>query len=282
MLIVINVTMYVLNLLINQIFIMSKKIYVLILLVVLTSVVLTSTNVLSDQNGRTGRTRKTSTSGCSCHSSSSSISGVITTGGHDTVVAGQTYTFTLTITMPSGSGGYGTDIAAKTGTLAIISGQGLKLSGTELTHSSAISYSNPKSITFKYTAPATPGTDTIYANVDRGYSGAWAFVPNKGVKVVSATGLINNEIPVKYYLSQNFPNPFNPVTRINYGVMKSSNVKISVYDMLGKEVAVLVNGTQTAGNYYAIFEASKYSSGIYYYKIQTGDFTEVKKMSLIK
>jgi TRAP-type uncharacterized transport system substrate-binding protein len=64
--------------------------------------------------------------------------------------------------------------------------------------------------------------------------------------------------------------------------MKSSNVKISVYDMLGKEVAVLVNGTQTAGNYYAIFEASKYSSGIYYYKIQTGDFTEVKKMSLIK
>jgi hypothetical protein len=261
---------------------MSKKIYVLILLVVLTSVVLTSTNVLSDQNGRTGRTRKTSTSGCSCHSSSSSISGVITTGGHDTVVAGQTYTFTLTITMPSGSGGYGTDIAAKTGTLAIISGQGLKLSGTELTHSSAISYSNPKSITFKYTAPATPGTDTIYANVDRGYSGAWAFVPNKGVKVVSATGLINNEIPVKYYLSQNFPNPFNPVTRINYGVMKSSNVKISVYDMLGKEVAVLVNGTQTAGNYYAIFEASKYSSGIYYYKIQTGDFTEVKKMSLIK
>jgi len=261
---------------------MGKKIYLLVLFVVFASFVLTNSNVFSDAGGRTGRTRKTSSTGCSCHSLSSAISGAITTGGNDTVTAGQTYTFTLTITMPSGSGGYGVNIAAKTGILAIISGQGLKLSGTELTHSSAITYSNPKVITFKYTAPAVAGTDTIYANVDRGYSGAWSFVPNKGVKVKLATGLINNETPVKYYLSQNFPNPFNPVTKVNYGVLKASNVKITVFDLLGKNVATLVNGYQAAGNYYTMFDASKYSSGIYYYKIEAGDFVEVKKMSLIK
>jgi hypothetical protein len=64
--------------------------------------------------------------------------------------------------------------------------------------------------------------------------------------------------------------------------MKASNVKITVFDLLGKNIATLVNGYQAAGNYYATFDASKYSSGIYYYKIEAGDFVEVKKMNLIK
>jgi len=262
---------------------MKKKIYALGVIVILTSLII-STTVYSTGSGRTGRTKKNSTSGCSCHTSNSAITGVITTGSaSDTVIAGQSYTFTLTISMASGSGYYGVDIAAKTGTLAPISGQGLQLVSGELTHSSnSLVYSNPKAITFTYTAPAVAGTDTVYANVVRGYSGAWNYVPNKGIKVKLATGLINNETPVKYYLSQNYPNPFNPVTKISYGLMKSSNVKITVYDLLGKEVSVLVNGYQASGNYYATFEASKYSSGIYYYKIEAGDFVEVKKMSLVK
>ena len=260
---------------------MGKKIYLLVLFVVFASFVLTTSNVFSDANGRTGRTRKTSTSGCgSCHTQGTTITGLIT--GPDSVVAGQTYTFTLTLTTTGGSGKYGVDIAAKTGTLAVIAGQGLKLSGSELTHSAGITWVSPLNITFSYTAPAAAGTDTLYATVDRGKNGAYNWAPNKGIRVRVATGISNNETPVKYYLSQNFPNPFNPVTKVNYGVLKASNVKITVFDMLGREVASLVNEYQNAGNYFATFDATKYSSGIYYYKIEAGDFVEVKKMSLIK
>jgi hypothetical protein len=232
---------------------MKRKLYLLGVIIVLATLVITTSDY-STGSGRTKRTRKTSTSGCSCYTSNSAITGVITTGAaNDTVVAGQPYTFTLTITMASGSGNYGVDIAAKTGTLAAISGQGLQLvtlaKGNELTHSTgSLPYSSPKSITFTYTAPAVAGTDTVYANVVKGYSGAWNWVPNKGIKVKLATGVVNNTTPVSYYLAQNFPNPFNPVTKITYGIMKASNVKITVFDLLGREVTALVNEYQTAGN----------------------------------
>jgi hypothetical protein len=261
---------------------MSKKIYILGLMVVLASFVFTTLNVYSSPGGRTGATRKSGTSGCSCHSSSTAITGAITTGGHDTVIVNQSYTFTLTITNTGGSGGLGCDIAVNRGTLAVISGQGLRLSSGELTHSSAISYSTPKTITFTYTAPSTAGTDIVYSTVDRGYSGRWAFSPDKSLVVRLATEVINNQVPVSYYVNQNFPNPFNPITKINYGVMKASNVKITVFDMLGREVHTIVNEYQAAGNYSALFDGSQYTSGVYFYKIEAGDFVAVKKMSLIK
>ena len=231
--------------------------------------------------GIAGRTKKTSTAGCgSCHAQGSTITGVIT--GPDTVTAGQTYTFTLTLTTTGGSGKYGVDIAAKTGTLTAISGQGLTLMSNELVQSAGITWVSPKAITFSYTAPASAGTDTLYATVDRGHSGAYNWAPNKGVIVKLATGIVNNEIPVKFYLSQNFPNPFNPVTKINYGLAKGTNVSIKVFDLLGKEVATLVNEYQASGNYFTTFDATLYPTGIYYYRIKTSDFSEVRKMSLIK
>lgn len=231
--------------------------------------------------GISGRTKKTSTAGCGgCHAQGSTITGLIT--GPDTVTAGQTYTYTLTLTTTGGSGKYGVDIAAKTGTLTAISGQGLVLMNNELVQSSGITWVSPKVITFSYTAPASAGTDTLYATVDRGHSGAYNWAPNKGVIVKLATGIANNEIPVKYYLSQNFPNPFNPVTKINYGIKKGTNVSIKVFDLLGKEVATLVNEYQESGNYFTTFDATLYPTGIYFYRIQTNDFTEVRKMSLIR
>jgi hypothetical protein len=93
---------------------------------------------------------------------------------------------------------------------------------------------------------------------------------------------IGNEIPEKYDLYQNFPNPFNPNTTIKYDIIKKGIVRIMIYDILGKEVEVLVNELHDAGRYQVYFNASKYSSGIYYYKIQADDFTSVKKMILIK
>ncbi|HCN37879.1 MAG TPA: hypothetical protein DIS94_09225 [Bacteroidetes bacterium] len=90
---------------------------------------------------------------------------------------------------------------------------------------------------------------------------------------------------ISYALEQNFPNPFNPETVITYSIAKDGLVKIKVYDMIGKEVATLVNNFRSAGTYRVEFNSKRYSnlsSGIYYYKIESGDFSDVKKMILLK
>jgi subtilisin-like proprotein convertase family protein len=93
---------------------------------------------------------------------------------------------------------------------------------------------------------------------------------------------IGSEIPERYNLKQNYPNPFNPVTNIKFSIPKSGNVSLKVYDILGREVAELVNEFKTQGNYLVDFNASFLASGIYFYKLETMDFTEVKKMVLVK
>ena len=89
-------------------------------------------------------------------------------------------------------------------------------------------------------------------------------------------------LPDKYSLSQNYPNPFNPTTKIKYDLPKSGHVILKVYDILGRELTTLVNEEKPAGSYEVRFNGSNLSSGIYFYKIQAGDYTSVKKMVLIK
>jgi hypothetical protein len=88
--------------------------------------------------------------------------------------------------------------------------------------------------------------------------------------------------PMKYGLAQNFPNPFNSSTRINYSIPKNSNVELKIYDMLGREIRTLVSEHQTAGNYVVMFNAGELASGMYFYKLAAGDFTSIKKMVLVK
>ncbi len=89
-------------------------------------------------------------------------------------------------------------------------------------------------------------------------------------------------IPTEYSLCQNFPNPFNPSTTINYEIPNSNFVSLKIYDMMGREVAILISQFQEPGFYNVNFDASKLSSGIYFYKIQAGDFSAVKKLLLLK
>jgi hypothetical protein len=105
-------------------------------------------------------------------------------------------------------------------------------------------------------------------------------LPGCGVIVGSNTG--SNSTPVEYSLSQNYPNPFNPSTKISFVLPKADKVKIVVFDLLGKEIAVLVNESRTAGTHSIDFNASSLASGVYFYKIEAGDFTATKKMLLIK
>ena len=97
-------------------------------------------------------------------------------------------------------------------------------------------------------------------------------------------GIINkqNQKPESFSLSQNYPNPFNPTTNVKYQIAKSGNVKIIVYDFLGKEVTVLVNEYKPAGYYEVEFNASNLASGLYFYELKSGTFSETRKMILMK
>ncbi len=88
--------------------------------------------------------------------------------------------------------------------------------------------------------------------------------------------------PINFSLEQNYPNPFNPSTTITYQLPVNSQVVLKIYDMLGKEVATLVNGNQQAGSYHVQFDGSKFSSGVYFYRIEAGNFVETKKLILLK
>ena len=83
-------------------------------------------------------------------------------------------------------------------------------------------------------------------------------------------------------MQQNYPNPFNPVTNINFSVPKPGLVKLTVYDVSGREAAVLFNGELSAGTYNYDFDASQLASGIYFYKLEADEFAQTKKMVLVK
>jgi hypothetical protein len=93
---------------------------------------------------------------------------------------------------------------------------------------------------------------------------------------------LGTEIPKEYKLYQNFPNPFNPTTNINFDIIKEGDVKIIIYDLLGREVETLVNMNMQAGRYRVDFTSTSYASGLYFYKITAGDFVDIKKMLIVK
>ena len=113
---------------------------------------------------------------------------------------------------------------------------------------------------------------------DNNGTGAIWFFHNPSIGITPISTLV----PAAFSLSQNYPNPFNPSTNIRYDLPKNGFVKLVVFDELGREIETLVNESQTAGTYEATFNSSKYSSGVYFYKLTTDNFTETKKMLMIK
>ena len=343
------------------------------------AVLLITATLFADNSGRTGRTLKSGTTGCSCHSSSASSAVTVTISGPDSLTPSMQGTYTVRITGgPIVKGGV--DVAVSSGTLAIITSD-VKVSSSEIVHSTPKTASSGAVVfSFSYTAPATLGAQTMYAtgiscNGTGGSGGdSWNFATNKTVTVVaqlpveltSFSALIqaksikldwetatevnnagfslekkedksgwmnigfvqgrgNSNSPMKYSytdnkisgrklykyrliqmdidgsmtyskevevnvdfipgvysLNQNYPNPFNPSTLIKYNLPISSYVSIKVYNAIGKEVVELVNGYQEANEYAVKLDASKLTSGIYYYTIKAGNFVQTKKMIFIK
>jgi hypothetical protein len=127
---------------------------------------------------------------------------------------------------------------------------------------------------------------TDNALADQGYLKAWCI---QLTYLRAVGGIITVEIPNYYSLQQNYPNPFNPVTKLTYTLPKSGNVKLVVYDVLGREVRTLVDETKGVGVYRLDFDGSNIASGIYFYRLDVTDgasgnvvFTDVKKMMLVK
>ncbi len=147
-----------------------------------------------------------------------------------------------------------------------------------------------------YQIPDTSITIVLYSFVQYiDKNNGWAYNTTRGIHTttggdpvwITAIEQVSNEVPKKFKLFQNYPNPFNPKTNIKYQIVNNrSNVKLVVYDIQGKLLMELVDQEQNAGKYEADFDGSKYSSGIYFYKltVTTGKevFTETKKMLMVK
>ena len=132
---------------------------------------------------------------------------------------------------------------------------------------------------------------TVYVNcvvAGGGFTSAGGVSANYIAKWNDFSGIkkINELNPLNFSLSQNYPNPFNPVTIIKYQLPVSNQVKLVIYDVLGREIAVLVNEKQSAGTYQVEWSATgggtNYPSGVYFYKLETDDYSETRKMVLIK
>lgn len=113
----------------------------------------------------------------------------------------------------------------------------------------------------------------------------YSFRLENPITVIQGTGVKSSsaDLPATdYQLAQNYPNPFNPVTTIQYDLPKAGMTTLKLYNLLGEEVAVLLNEYKVAGSYQFQFDASKLESGVYYYKIKSGDFEASKKLVLVK
>lgn len=126
----------------------------------------------------------------------------------------------------------------------------------------------------------------FFINEWTGWVGGWQYNSNKTLMKTVTGGImtISNESNINYgfKLFTNYPNPFNPVTKIQFSIPQKENVRLSLYNNLGQEIAVLINDIKNAGTYEYTFNGENYSSGIYFYKIQSGSFTDTKRMVLVK
>ncbi len=139
---------------------------------------------------------------------------------------------------------------------------------------------NPSTGLFRYIAvnPVHDSSDAIIVSVSNGNLTTY---DTAKIKIITGIVIIGG-LPTEYTLSQNYPNPFNPSTSIDFSIPKESQVVLKIYNLLGQEVATLVNKDMRAGNYTYQFNANNLSSGIYIYRLQAGDYSFTKKMTLLK
>ncbi len=232
--------------------------------------------------------------GCVCHSIEASENVIVWVEGPDSLFIGQTSSFTMyMVGGPAVAGGY--NVAVKEGLLNISDSLSI-LIDNEITQSYPLQFqSGIVSWKFDYTAPINSGWDTIYSTgLSVNFNGIpdeddlWAFGDDLPIKIVdSVTTSIDNNllVPQKFVLYQNYPNPFNPVTNISFQLTVSGFVSLVIYDLQGKEIQIIFdNEWREAGyfNHSVSLNNSAASSGVYFYHLQVNEFSDVKKMVLLR
>jgi hypothetical protein len=266
--------------------------YLFAAITVFTFIILTFINLHSYPNGFIGVTKKTGGVGCICHTPTNTPAVNVFFIGPDSVAAGSSVYYKLKIIHSIGVTG-GFDIAVLNGTLdtAWVDPAVKKDISGELTQIYPKPFVNDSvSWTFKYTAPSSVQVDTLYAignSTNNNYladtTDKWNYTINYPIKVYIPIGIANNTQKAEdFNLSQNYPNPFNPSTNIEYSVNKKGYIKLSVFDISAKEIAVLFEGIKNEGSFNLKWNASNLSSGIYFLKLASESVQSVKKMILLK
>lgn len=135
---------------------------------------------------------------------------------------------------------------------------------------------------YNWTVPNTPSSQALMKITNADTLTVWD-ISNNNFIITEVTGVNeNNEIPQNFSLFQNYPNPFNPTTTISFNILKEGLVNLSIYNALGEKKAEIVNEVMNAGMHNITFNASNLASGVYFYKISSGSFTETKQMLLMK
>jgi len=241
--------------------------------------------------------------GCVCHTVERDFSVDVWVEGPDTLYVGQVGLYKMFLAGgPAEAGGY--NVAGRFGEMVLVDTFSFQhpLAMNELTQAFSLPFPSPQDTIyweFGYLASDSSLTDTIYScglslvwdtisdPLDR-----WNFGPKFPLTILPVTALESEqiELPDNFFLSQNFPNPFNPSTSIRYAVSSLQFINLKVYDLLGNEIATLVNEEKTAGNYEVEFEGDGLASGVYIYQLRSGDpstgsgqgFVETKKMLLLQ
>jgi len=247
------------------------------------------------ETGIVEMTKKNNGVGCICHDIEPVNFVNVRIEGPETVRVTTTNLYSISIIGgPSVTGGF--NVAAWNGTIRPADNSSKLMfassdSSFELTHTLPKNFDNNiVSWSFYYTSPPYAYTDTLYSagnstngDLDPLYGDHWNFGENFIIHVVDSNTGINEEyMPPFFYLEQNYPNPFNPKTDLRFGVGGLSRITLKVYDILGKEVDILVNEVKEPGWYTVRWDASNKPSGVYYCRLSAGSYTETKKLLLIR
>ena len=260
---------------------------------------------IRDDDGDVGQTKKPLhaplflVKGCFCHGDSASIRTRVWIAGPETLAAGTQALYTVNVAKDS-SIAAGFDVAAFFGDLGVYDSADTQLmridpnnpfDSLELTHTAPRLAGGRDTISwsFWYRAPQTFGIiDTIYADgnsVDMSLDpngDYWNYGPNFLVHVVSPTDVYEQQAVQAFHLMQNYPNPFNPRTTISFSVARRTFTTLTIFNTLGQEIATLVAENLKPGSYSSEWNASSVASGIYYCRLQAGEFTQTKKLLLLK
>ena len=279
----------------------TKKFYLAAATIFMVTIT-TSIYLYATSGGRTGQTQKSTQAGCGpagCHSVNATTSLGVSINGPSSLTRSQTVQFTVTVSGSTGAGG-GVNIAVSSGTLVQpAASSNLQLLNGELTHKSG--QTMPITYTFSYTAPAAPGTVTMYAVAKGAGFSTWNWAANKVISVVPPTAVAdgnNPASPAGFVLEPNFPNPFrssgaspvqsrgNSATQISYTLPENSAVTLQIYDALGHLVKTLVQARQSAGRHTATWNGhdeagNPMAGGIYFYILATEKMRLSRKMILM-